>query len=393
MTGRVPPFRVDADYTIDLARELVRIDSVNPSLVEGAAGESEIAAYTAGRMEELGLDVTRHEPRPGRVSVVGRLPGTGGGRSLMLHAHTDTVGVQGMEEPFSGRIADGRLHGRGAYDMKSSLAAALGAVAALEEAGLRPRGDLRVAAVADEEHASLGTRDLVGRHAVDGAVVTEPTELEVCLAHKGFVWLEVETRGRAAHGSDPASGVDANLRMGRVLAELERLTDELADRPGHARLGRPSLHAPLLEGGVGISTYSPRCTLGIERRTLPGETAGQVERELREILERLRSEDPMFDARLETRLVREPFEVDPDRPIVTALEGAATEVLGRAPGRRGEGPWMDSAILAEAGVETVVFGPAGGGAHGREEWVETDSVVRLAEILAATALRYCGAER
>lgn len=382
--------RDDPGYTLGLARDLVRIDSVNPSLVEGAAGEAEIATFTADRMEELGLEVRRHEPRPGRVSVVGRLEGAGGGRSLMINAHYDTVGVEGMEDPFSGRIADGKLFGRGAFDMKSSLAAALGAVRALRRADVRLAGDLLVAGVADEEYASLGTRDLVERCAVDGAVVTEPTGLEVCLAHKGFVWLEVETRGRAAHGSDPASGVDANLRMGRVLRELEALAEELAGRLGHPRLGPPSLHAPLLSGGVGISTYAPRSTLRVERRTLPGETPGAVEAELRAILDRLRKEDPDFEASLETILARSPFEVETEAPIVAALEEAAAEALGERPGRRGEGPWMDSAILADAGVETVVFGPEGDGAHAAEEWVETESVLRLAEVLAGTALRYCG---
>jgi len=391
VTTSTSEIRVDPEYTLELAAELVRIDSVNPSLVEGASGEAEIAAFTAGRMEGLGLEVARHEPEPGRASVVGRLAGAGSGRSLMLNAHYDTVGVEGMDDPFSGRIADGRLHGRGAYDMKASLAAALGAVKALREMDARLAGDLLVAAVADEEHASLGTRDLIGRYDVDGAVVTEPTGLEVCLAHKGFVWLEVETRGRAAHGSDPETGVDANLRMGRVLTGLDELAAELADRPAHPRLGPPSVHAPLLEGGVGTSTYAPRCTLRIERRTLPGETARDVEAEVEAILDRMRAKDPSFEASLETLLERSAFEVGPDAAIVTALEEATTEALGRRPGRTGEGPWMDAAILADAGIETVVFGPAGGGAHADEEWVETDSVLRLAEVLAGTAFRYCGA--
>lgn len=390
MTTGSTAIRVDPAYTLDLASELVRIDSVNPSLVEGAAGEAEIAAFTSGRMEELGLEVARHEPARSRVSVVGRLAGTGGGRSLMINAHYDTVGMEGMEAPFSGRIANGRLHGRGAYDMKASLAAALGAVKALREAEVPLAGDLLVAAVADEEHASLGTRDLVERYRVDGAVVTEPTGLDVCLAHKGFVWLAVETRGRAAHGSDPGSGVDANLRMGRVLAGLEALAAELAGRPAHPRLGPPSVHAPLVEGGVGISTYAPRCTLRVERRTLPGETARDARAEVEAILDRLRAEDPSFETSLETLLERSPFEVDPDAAIVAALEDAASEVLGRRPERTGEGPWTDAAILADAGVETVVFGPAGAGAHADEEWVETDSVLRLAEVLAGTAIRYCG---
>ncbi|MGH7506744.1 MAG: M20/M25/M40 family metallo-hydrolase, partial [Longimicrobiales bacterium] len=211
---------IDREYTTAVLRDLVRIDSVNPALVPGAAGEAEIAGYVAEALNALDCEVVVHEHAPGRVSVVGTLPGAGGGRSLMLNAHCDTVGVEDMDDPFSGDIRDGRLYGRGAYDMKGSLAGCLGAVKALREQDVTLAGDLLIAAVADEEHASIGTREIARLYPVDGAVVTEPTSLRICLAHKGFVWLEVETQGRAAHGSRPDLGLDANVRMGRVLARL-----------------------------------------------------------------------------------------------------------------------------------------------------------------------------
>ena len=137
----------------------------------------------------------------------------------MLNAHYDTVSAEGMAEPFAAALRQGRLYGRGAYDMKAGLAANMAAAKALVDAGISLRGDLLVAAVADEEYASLGTADLLSRYQVDGAIVTEPTELELCLAHKGFIWFEVETTGRAAHGSRFDLGVDAKMRMGRFLAE------------------------------------------------------------------------------------------------------------------------------------------------------------------------------
>jgi acetylornithine deacetylase len=295
-----------------------------------------------------------------------------------------------VEDPFSAEIRGGRLYGRGAYDMKGGLAACLAAVKALGEAGEELAGDLLVAAVADEEHASLGTADLIERYPVDGAIVTEPTGLEICLAHKGFVWLRVETVGRAAHGSRPDLGIDANVRMGRVLAGLERLGEELRRRDSHPLLGHGSLHASTLRGGTGLSTYAARCTLEIERRTVPGEAGEDVGREVGAILERLGREDRDFQATLETLLVRPPFEVEPEAEIVRAVESAAESVLGRRPEQVGEMPWMDSALLAEAGVETVVVGPAGHGAHAAEEWVELESVFGLAAILAGAARRYCG---
>jgi acetylornithine deacetylase len=209
------PLVIDqTDLTETLAR-LVQINSINPTLIAGGAGEREIADFLTTKMSQMGLDVSRYEPESGRVSVVGLLKGQGQGRSLMLNAHVDTVGVEGMADPFSGTVRAGKLYGRGAYDMKGSLAACLAAAKALIEADITLNGDLLIAAVADEEYASLGTADLVNHYQVDGAIVTEPTQMNICLAHKGFIWLEVETLGRAAHGSRFDLGIDANMRMGR----------------------------------------------------------------------------------------------------------------------------------------------------------------------------------
>jgi acetylornithine deacetylase len=381
---------VDRDYLVETLAGLVKINSINPTLIPGSAGEAEIAAYTAGSLRRIGLEVSVHEPEPGRPSVVGILPGHGGeGRSLMFNAHYDTVGVEGMAEPFSAAVRDGRLYGRGAYDMKGSLAAGMAAAKALVDAGISLAGDLLVAAVADEEYASLGTAGLVERYRVDGAIVTEPTELEICLAHKGFIWLEVETFGRAAHGSRFDLGLDANMRMGRFLAELEKLEQDLRARPGHSLVGPPSLHAAIIQGGTELSAYAAHCRLQIERRTIPGETEAQAVAELQRLIDRLAAADPTFRAELKPFFVREPFEVQPTAGIVQALSDAATQVLGQRPKIAGQTPWMDSALLAAAGVETVVMGPAGAGAHAQEEWVELESVVQLAQVLAETALRYC----
>ncbi len=355
--------RTDPDWITDVLRSLVRINSTNPSLDPHGAGEAEIGAYVAETLSRLGLEVSRHEPSPGRVSVVGRLRGQGSGRSLMLNAHYDTVGVEGMQSPFAADVRDGRLYGRGAYDMKGSLAACMGAVEALLRAGTRPAGDVLIAAVADEEHSSLGTRDLVGRYRVDGAIVTEPTSLRVCLAHKGFVWMEVTTQGRAAHGSRPDLGIDANTRMGRVLVRLEGLGRELRARTAHPLLGHASLHAALLQGGTGLSTYAAECRLGLERRTIPPEREAEVVQQVQSILDALHMEDDTFHATLATLLAQPPFEARPGSPLVSAVASQVESELGHAPEFVGETPWMDSALLAAAGVDTVVLGPHGEGAH------------------------------
>jgi acetylornithine deacetylase len=382
---------VDRNLLVEILCELVRADSVNPTLVPGGAGEARVADRVAERMRALGMEVELREAAPGRPSVVGRLPGAGGGRSLMLNGHIDTVGVEGMERPFDPRIEAGRLYGRGAYDMKGAVAASLAAVHALAESGARLAGDLVIAAVADEEDASLGTRDVLTRWRTDGAIVVEPTELELCTAHKGFVWLELVTVGRAAHGSRWDLGVDANLRMGRVLAALAELEREVRARPPHPQVGPPSFHVGVLEGGTGPSTYAARSVAQIERRTLPGETVEAIEREITSAVEHARSQDGSIEASLTTRLARPAFEAPAEGALAPAVEAAAAEVLGRTPARIGVPFWTDAALCAEAGIETVLIGPVGAGAHETVEWVDLDSCVQLAGILARTAIGYCGA--
>lgn len=381
---------IDRDYCLSTLARLVQINSINPTLAPGAPGERAIAEYVAANLEGLGAEVVWHEPVPGRVSVTGRLRGTGGGRSLMLNGHYDTVEVEGMAEPFSGAIREGRLYGRGSFDMKGSVAACMAALKSLIDRKVSLAGDVVVAAVADEEYGSIGTADLASRIKVDGAIVTEPTALDICLAHKGYLWIEVETIGRAAHGSKVDQGIDANMRMGRFLAALDGLERELRRRPAHPLVGPPSLHAAMIQGGTGLSTYAASCKLQIERRTIPGETQAGAMAEIQALLDGLRRDDPTFEARINCIFARDPFEVSPDAGIVRALAASTRSVLGAEARMVGDTPWMDSALLAAAGVETVVFGPTGAGAHAAVEWVDVESVIRCAEVLADTAVAYCG---
>ena len=354
---------VDRNDLIRTLSDLVRINSINPTLVPGAPGEAEIAGYVAGWLGDAGLAILVDEPEPGRPSVAARLKGSGGGRSLMLNAHMDTVGVEGMPEPFSGAVRDGKLYGRGAYDMKGSLAACMAAAKALARSEVPLRGDVVVAAVADEEYGSIGTAGLLRTLRTDAAIVTEPTSLRICRAHKGYLWIEVEVEGRAAHGSRFDLGIDANLRMGRFLTALEGLERELRTRPPHPLVGPPSLHAALLEGGSGLSTYAAKSVVRIERRTVPGETEASAVGEIEALLAKLRREDPTLGIMLRTFFSRDSFEIGPDAGIVQTLDAAARAVLAEPPVHVGDTPWMDSALTAGAGIETVVFGPHGTGAH------------------------------
>ena len=371
-----------------LLTDLVAIDSVNPDLVPGGAGELEIARYIAGWLERAGAEVRVDEIAPGRANVIGVARGRGGGRTLLLNGHTDTAGHEGYERPLEPRVEDGRLYGRGSFDMKGGLAAALWACAQAVE--LELAGDVVVAAVCDEEFASIGTQAVARQVRADAAIVTEPTELELCVAHKGFAWLEIEIAGRAAHGSQPQLGVDAIAKAGRVLTGIEDLGRRLAGGEGHPLLGPGSVHASLIEGGQELSSYPERCLVQLERRTVPGESAELVEEQVRELVAEAARADPQLRAEVRTTLVRPPFEIPVDADIVRLVHGHAALVLGMPPPIIGWAAWMDSAILAEAGVPSVVFGPGGHGAHETLEWADLESVERCAEVLVGVAGEFCG---
>jgi acetylornithine deacetylase len=294
------------------------------------------------------------------------LRGSGGGRSLMLNAHMDTVGAGGMKDAFTPRAAEGRVYGRGAYDMKASLAAIM--LTARRARDLHLKGDLIITAVADEEVASIGTTAVLSEFHADFGIVTEPTELRLCLAHKGFVWLEVETVGVAAHGSRPDRGVDAIAAMGPVLTRLQDLENSLRVSRRHQLLGTGSIHASLIEGGQEWSTYPARCVLKIERRTVPGET--DVAHEIsgaRVVLERPWSEIAF------------------DHPLALAIAQAAGD-----PVIIGATYWMDMALLNAAGIPCVAYGPSGAGEHADVEWVDVASVEQCVSVYLRAAELLCG---
>jgi acetylornithine deacetylase len=377
----------------DLLARLVAIDSRNPVLAPGAPGEGAIATVVADFLHAAGLEVAWVAPQPARPSVVGRLRGTGGGRALLLNGHLDTVGFGGMPDPMTPRTENGRLYGRGAYDMKGGLAAILHAAATLAR-GPRLRGDLIVTAVADEEHASLGTEAVLAHlgpvaATIGGAIVTEPTDLQICVAHKGFAWATFTTSGRAAHGSRRADGIDAIAHMGRVLVALERLDAALQQRPAHPLLGHGSLHASLIAGGTELSTYPAHCELQVERRTLPGETPASVQAEFAAIVNALHTADPCFQGTATVTFVRPPLETPADSPIVQALTAAATATLDAAPPLVGATFWMDAALLGAAGIPSIAFGPRGAGLHADSEWVDLAGVEACAATLVATARAFC----
>jgi acetylornithine deacetylase len=384
---------VDRRVLIEAIADLVRIPSVNPTLVPGAGGERQIAEAIAARLRRTpGIEVELQDSGDGRPNVIATV-GDGPGRTLMLNGHTDTVGVAGMNEPFSGRVEGNRLYGRGSSDMKGADAGLIMLLEAVARAGDFP-GRLVATFVTDEEHSSIGTQAIcreIERWRPDAAIIVEGSDLDVVVAHKGFAWATIETRGFAAHGSRFELGRDAIFFMGRVVNRLEEHGRELLQREPHQIVGPPSLHASLISGGQELSSYPESCRLELERRTIPGETEEQVRRELQAMLDDLAGTDEEFAATLEMGVFREPFEIAADAEIVGVLRQAIREARGREPRLLGGAGWMDSALLARAGVPTAIFGPSGSGAHGLVEWVDLDSVEAYVSILARVCYDFCAA--
>jgi acetylornithine deacetylase len=362
------------DPAIRLLRELVAINSVNPTLAAGAPGEAAIADFIAAEMRRNGLEVVVEPVVEGRPNVVGVIEGRAKGRTLMLCGHTDTVGVVGMDAPFTPVERAGRLYGRGAQDMKGGVAAMMSAAARVSQRGGLASGRLIVAAVVDEEHSSIGADALVKTWTADAAIVTEPTDLAIAVGHKGFAWVGVTVEGKAAHGSRPAEGQDAILRLGRVLTRLEALDSTLQARPPHPLVGTGSLHASIIAGGHELSSYPDRATLQLERRILPTEPESTAIEEVRAILDAIWREDATFRGTADAMFSRPGYEVAPDHELPRALADALTRA-GTPPRITGASFWTDAAVLGHAGIPSILFGPGGAGLHSIEEYVNVADVM------------------
>ena len=378
---------------VALARALIKIDSRNPTLAPDSPGEGKCARFLASVLDDWGFSVELLESSvPNRPNIVARV-GPVDAPALMLNGHIDVVGVEGMvHQPFSGELRGGRIYGRGSADMKSGVAAMCSAAAGVtaEESARQ----IVITAVTDEEYESLGMRALIAAGIrADCAIITEPTRLAICPAHRGFVWMDVAFKGRAAHGSRYDIGIDAITHAGLVLAELERLEKTRESGPQHPLLGRASLHASKIAGGVGMSTYPEECTLAIERRTLPGESAEGAMKEITDACAAVRANHPQLDARVTLTTAQVPSDVPLDSPIVERLQRALERE--KVPVRiEGLSAWTDAALLNEAGVPTICFGPGDIAlAHAAEEFVQVEEIEIATRVLTTVAREWCSAER
>ncbi|MFL5637784.1 MAG: ArgE/DapE family deacylase [Gemmatimonadaceae bacterium] len=373
---------------VALARALIKIDSRNPTLAPDSPGEGSCAHALAAVLTEWGFSVELIDAAPGRPNVVARF-GPSGAPALMLNGHLDVVGVEGMvHEPFEAALEGDRIFGRGAADMKGGLAAMC--AAAVHGTASRPKRQIVLSAVVDEEYESLGMRALIRAGVrADAAIITEPTRLAICPAHRGFAWIDIAFKGRAAHGSRYDIGVDAITHAGLVLAELDKLERARESGPRHPLLGRGSLHASKIRGGVGMSTYPEECELAIERRTLPGESAELAMKEITDACTAVRASNPRLDARVTLSTAQLPSEVSLDSAIVKSLSRALDDE--KLPIRvEGFPAWTDAALLNEAGIPTVCFGPGDIAlAHAAEEFVRVEEIELATRVLTRVVREWC----
>ncbi|KAH8649917.1 tryptophan synthase beta subunit-like PLP-dependent enzyme [Xylariales sp. PMI_506] len=384
------PRSVSADDAVTLTLTLVQINSANPSLSSiPAPGEMAVAQYIRAWLEHRNIESHWVEPRKGRPSVVGVVRGSGGGKSLMFNGHIDTVTLVGYEgDPLSGKIENGKLYGRGAIDMKSGIAAAMAALAKVQQMGLA--GDVIFTGVADEEAHSCGTEDILAAGwRADGAIVNEPTDLDIIYDHKGFAWFEVDIHGLAAHGSLADLGVDAIVKAGYFLVELDRYSQNLKNSPLKSPAGLPTVHASIIEGGEESSSYPALCTVTLERRTVNGETAETVRSEIQGLLDKLSKEVPDFHADLRVGLSRPPSSIPLDHPFNVLVGEVVAKELGREATFRGLPFWCDAALLTAEGIPSLLLGPYGEGLHAKTEWVDTASITSLTSCLVSVAAQFC----
>lgn len=384
------PRCVSVDDPVELTQVLVQINSASPTLgsVTGP-GETAIAKFITSWLEHRSIETHWIEPIHGRPSVIGISRGSGRGKSLMFNGHVDTVTLEGYDgDPLSGVIENGKLYGRGSADMKSGLAAAMVALARAKQLSLR--GDVMLAAVADEEDASIGTEQVLrAGWRADAALVSEPTNEDIFNSHQGFVWLEVRVHGIASHGSRPDLGIDAISKAGHFLVELDRYAKTLLSGPEHPEVGHPSVHASIIKGGEETSSYPAECTITLERRTVPGETPDSVRREVEELLQIVHQKISDFQYDVKVTFHRAPFQLPADHQFTRLVTDIVSTTIGRDASLVGGPFWTDCALLHEAGIPCLLWGPKGEGLHSKLEWVDIDSIRTVSDGLVSVAASFC----
>ncbi|MCI1696326.1 M20 family metallopeptidase [Aneurinibacillus aneurinilyticus] len=368
---------------LELLRELIRIPSVNPTLApEEGHNEVKIAEFVVDWLRKHNVDARIEFVEPGRPNVFAEV-GDGEGPTLCLCAHLDTVGTAGMEiDPFDPKIEGNRVYGRGSCDMKAGVAAIMSTAASLAAAG-SIKGKVILALVCDEEYASIGADHFVLHHRADACILTEPSDLKMVVAHKGFLWGKVTTTGRSAHGSRWDLGDSAISKMGNVIVGLDNLDKNVLRNRREGLVGPESMHVSLISGGIGVSTYAPDCTIHIERRTLPSENTDDVKSEIERVIQNIAK-----DSHIDWYFKRDSFSCAPNESIIQHVTASYKSLLGSVPESVGWGGWTDAAIFQQAGIPTINIGASGFGLHEPVEWIDFETVLINTNILINAATTF-----
>jgi len=398
--------RIDPARVVAWTQELVRIPSVpRPGLAEV---ETAAARWVQARCRELELETHFEYAAPGRPNVIAILPGASHARTLMFEGHTDVVteGDRALwrHDPFGAEIENGRIYGRGANDMKGGLCAALAALAALRESGVRLSGDILLGALADEEGLMLGVKHFVERGwstRVTAAIICEPEDNRLCISQKGVMWVNVRTNGKMAHGAMPYTGVNPILNMAAFIRQVERLAAaEQARRGRDEFLGVPSfsptrIHAPLSGEAETNNVIPSACQVTLDIRLIPGQSPAEIEAQLREIAAHLEKTDECFAVRRAEFTVldaRPPTATSRAEPLVQTMESAYRDLFQRAPTYGGVPGSTDGTILnARAGIPIVTCGPGDTRVpHQADEYLDIDQLLEATKLYALTAVRFLG---
>lgn len=387
---------LDEEEIISLACEMIAIPSYR-----GLKGqETAVAAFIDKFFRGEGIDSKLIPVKDGRCNVVARLSGSGGGRTLILNSHLDTVPPYDMERPFHPRLERGRIYGRGAVDTKGIIACMIAAMAALKRAGLPLKGDLLFTGVIDEEDGSAGTLDLVKRGpGAEGAIVGEPTGFDLCLGQRGLEWLEFTFRGSDTHGGGPAGGANAIRMAGLFIAECEAELAPALKKRAHPLLGSASMNYGFIGGGSQPSTVAGKCVLQIDRRLLPEEDRDAALEEYAALLRALSAKEPHFEGsmrtveagRMEEGYYHTGSLLDASHPLVQAAAESGAQILGAVPSRRAFTAWSDAGVLSSyGGIPSLIFAPGDlAAAHSANEYMEIKDLLPAALIYALTAARFC----
>lgn len=383
---------VEEKEAVNLLRDLISINSVNPLQDTSAKGEKEIAFYVRDYLKNIDVKFILSWVLDGRPNVIGILEGKNKGKNFVLEAHMDTVKVDNMRiDPFSPKIGEGKIFGRGACDDKGSLAAMLLAIKLLKQKNIPLKGDVYLAAVVDEEHKCRGVSHLLNQgFRFDAGIVGEPTNLDIIIAQRGYIGWRIITKGVSAHSSEPEKGKNAIYLMNEVIDALQKNLIPACRKKLHPLVGSPTLSVDVIQGGTQANTVPARCSIEIDRRGVPGENDQDVLKEVDKFLDELRKENPLLKVEREDPFfINPPIQINKDEAVVQALFKCVKDNLASEPKIRGTRFDSDAGKFVSRGIPTPVFGPGDiAQAHSENEWVKIKQVVQAAEIIAQTIVIY-----